>query len=199
MEALPDGSIVFPDNKLISINLIFKNVIGSYYDADRSDKKAAYDALCEKHGDMTFDRIIKIQPWENVMYPAVDFVSIKVTSDADFDAEHPEGEPLNDILTFDSCSAKPYIDSGYTEYDKAADIRKYSVINKNLAEVTVDDLTLLGTGQTGYEPVERRDVGYLGILIFNKEPTLSKTHTFTVTMTADDGRVFEASVDMEFE
>lgn len=54
-------------------------------------------------------------------------------------------------------------------------------------------MLLIGAGyQTGY--LQR-----LCILKFETPPTLSKTHTFTVTMTANDGRVFSDSVRMTFE
>ncbi len=153
-------------------------------------QKSAYDALCERHGDMSYNRKIKYMP-NNPPLPvskiAVDFVSVDIVSDADYDADHPAGESLGDVVLFISSTVKPFIDSGYRG-------RESTRIEKYVSELSPDDLILLG-GNSTYIPH-----GYIiNYLMFNFQPTLSKTHTFTVTMTADDGRVFSDSIEMTFE
>jgi hypothetical protein len=173
---------------------------GDYTSSLRGDVTGEkfYNAMCEKHGDMTFSRTLTIYNFHlKPRYSDADFLSIEVVSDADFDADHPAGTLLNNLLTANLLSAKPYIDSGYTEYDFFDDgLIKYSIINKSLVDISVNDLTLLGTGGAWYRVYGDE---YIGSLIFEKEPTMSKTHTFTVTMTADDGRVFTDSIQMTFE
>jgi hypothetical protein len=153
-------------------------------------EKGVYDALCEKHGDMTFLRDFFIRDGfgpHSTDAIGVDFLSIDITSDSPFDEEHPAGVSLGDIVKLSSYSLKPYIDSGYTYINNYGYHRNYHSFDKYFSELTSDDLMLLGRS------------AYIGDLEFDGEPTLSKTHTFTVTMTADDGRVFTASIEMTFE
>jgi hypothetical protein len=168
----------------ITISPAEKYHLGSYY--SKETKKDVYDALCEKHGDMTFMRDFVVQDGfgeYSTSNIGVDFLSIDITSDSPFDEEHSAGVSLGDIVTFSSYSLKPYIDSGYTDlYDNNV----YHPIVEQLSELTPNDLILLGMDT------------YIGTLVFDSEPTLSKTHTFTVTMTADDGRVFSDSIEMTF-
>ncbi len=86
---------------------------------------------------------------------------------------------------FESISLKPYIDSGYTLEIPYRDEHepKYSRIEGQVSELTPDQLIMLGPTSLRFESL----------------PTLSKNHRFTVTMTADDGREFKASIDMRFD
>ncbi len=146
--------------------------------------KRSYDALCEKHNDMTYNR--KFVIWDSAgphqtSNIGIDFVSIDIVSDIDFDTEHPAGESLGDIVRFRSISSKPYIDSGYKGSE-------YTTVEGLVSELTPDQLTLLGQNT------------FIGGLYFETSPTLEKTHTFTVTMTPDDGREpFTASIEMTFD
>jgi hypothetical protein len=186
------GSDSFYPEKLILLNAS-KGVTTCSYLNTADPYKTMYDALCEKHGDMTFNRKVYLPIDGRVVnFPAIDFVSIDVVSNVDYDAEHPAGTSLNDLFTFNGYSAKPYIDSGYAEDDiHVNEVYVYSDIVKPLEEVSSNDLVLLGTG----DPRRPR----LCHLAIDTYPTLSKTHTFTVTMTADDGRVFSDSIEMTFE
>jgi hypothetical protein len=165
---------------------------------DVGAKKERYDALCEKHNDMTFNRTETFYTWSTpTRFPDVDFVSIDVVSDADFDNAHPKGSSLKDIMIFKSYTTKPYIDSGYIEYDWGnsgnSAKKPYYPLYKVMSELSGDDLILLGY------PMDSGSLKYFATLSFDTPPTLSRTHTFTVTMTADDGRVFAKSVEMTFE
>lgn len=172
----------------IDVYAEYGNSLGNF--KSTGELKESYDALCEKHNDMTYNRKITILMsygnWTESL--GVDFVSIDMVSDSDFDATHSAGSSLGDIVKFHSDSLKPYIDSGYKECNNTYyGFGCYQSFDGFLSELTVNELTLMRNG------------GYIGSLKLETKPTLSKTHTFTVTMTADDGRVFTASIDMEFE
>jgi hypothetical protein len=130
-------------------------------------------------------------------------VSIEIVSDADFDEEHIAGTSLSNLIMFDSQSSKPYIDSGYVEYDwgevntlfwERRGKEPYYPIHKNVSELTACDVILLCTasGQDGY------NVAY-GYFHFESLPTLSKQHNITVTITDERGRVFSDTIAMNFE
>jgi hypothetical protein len=161
--------------------------IGSFQSI--GELKETFDALCEKHGDMTYNRkVTEFQPGEQtVRCIGVDFTSIDIVSDSDFDAEHPAGSSLGDIVLFLFQSLKPYIDSGYTlKTDRHKGFMSFEYL---ISEIPQGALTMMG----GYSN------NAIGGMKFQSQPTLSKTHTFTVTMTADDGRVFTDSIEMSFE
>ncbi len=171
------------------INILYKGYnLGNYYDTGKL--KESYDALCEKHNDMTYNREVTLIVGDEYYTPCIgaDFTSIDVVSNSDYDEVHLAESSLGDIVLFMSQSLKPFIDSNYTsqcEYN----IYCASPVENLLTELTPDQLTMLG--EFGYSAI--------GSLKFTTQPTLSKTHKFTVTMTADDGRVFTASIDMTFE
>jgi hypothetical protein len=176
----------YDERECIDIYISNDYKLGGY--GSTGTQKEVYDALCEKNNDMTYLRDFVIfdgyRPFQTSCI-GVDFLSIDITSDSPFDEEHPAGVSLGDIVTFSSSSLKPYIDSGYTFTRDNGSV--YHSIRKHLNELSQEDLILLG------QPP------HIGILLFDSEPTLSKTHTFTVTMTADDGRVFSDSIEMTFE
>ncbi len=199
MEYYDVGGIVLQDiegvvdtDTQFRVSTTYGSHIGSW--DSKGEQKTAYDALCRKHGDMTFNRNLKVNFGSGgglYRYPGVDFTAIDITSSADYDDEHPAGTSLGDIVMAEFGSAKPYIDSGYKKYDKAVGRMgelKVCLINKRFNEFTPDDLTLLGY-----------DNSYLGWFNFVSGPTLGKEHTFTVTLTADDGRVFSDSMQVTFQ
>ncbi len=182
------GSISLSDAETVfhveGIRISFENLslIGSYGSVDE-EKIAAYDALCEKHGDMTYNRNVNIHsgmPYDPNI--GLDFLSIDIVSDSDYDESHVAGTSLADITLFHGGTLKPFIDSGYAP---TGTYTNYSSVESLLTDLTPDQLTLLNPG-TMY-------------LKFVSLPTLSKTHNFTVTMTADDGRVFSDTIEMTFE
>lgn len=181
----------WPQNKEMRIMFTNYKTIGNY-ESTGAERKA-YDALCEKHNDMTYNRNFPVWDHGRIVTSSlgIDFVSIEIVSDADFDDLHPVGESLGDIVRFSSYSLRPYVDSGYT-LEANANLYGFTVIGGLLSEISSNNtLTLLGRPWIG-EQAELE-------LWLESDPTLSKTHTFTVTMTADDGRVFSDSIEMIFE
>ena len=182
---------------LIGIYLTKGDFIGTYL--DEGEKKAAYDALCEEHGDMTFNNYNRvIDDPENPgirAYPGVDVVSIDLVSDADFDERRPAGASLNNIVEFSAFAVKSWIDNGYT--NEGLDHKSTSIyqVCTALSEFSAGDFLLIGDADMQWNDRAMR----LGALRLYLDPTLSKSHNFTVTVTMSDGRIFSDTVHMDFE
>ena len=114
-----------------------------------------------------------------------DFVNLEVWSSADWDAEHPAETSLNDLARFYSNTPWPYIQSGYTQKYHEQPNGEYYPVDKLISELTPDDMTLLPRGGFYFWFVTR--------------PAQPGKHTLFVRLTADDGKVFEASCDVEFQ
>lgn len=172
-----------------------------------------YKALCTKHNDLTYNKWLKINTITipNQIYPHCDFNSIYITSDKDFDTEHPAGKDLGDIVRFISRSPKKFIDSGYSKYyrhDSSSLSEPFKTISKIIwgdpvegveadtypidklvSELKPEDLILLGfCGNTSP----------LAFLHFEKLPDNLGEHEITVTMITDDGEKLTNSIKMVF-
>jgi hypothetical protein len=194
---------------------------------DVGEKKDVYDALCKKNNDMSFNKTVHIDGQYEVLpngdlfpvgiteYSAYNIVSINVVSDADFDDKHPAGTSLANILMFSARTSKPFIDSGYNysvdwgdDYPSKPDFEngrnwnwiRESEIEKNLADVTPEDLVLMGyyTVVSNRGDVVNTRADLCGFR-FDALPTLEKTHNITVTLTDERGEVFSDTVKMVFE
>ncbi len=166
-----------------------KGRVKHYSWRDEGGEKTTYEALCRKHNDLTYNkkREYRLSPEWGVC-SAIDFKEIDIVSNKDFDAEHPAGTSLKDIVRFVSVSPKKFIDSGYKEtfnwrrnrpeiFKKDSMIlslfqretENYFPINRLLKDIGTDDMQML--------PVNTH-----GILFFDKEPNAEKEHTLTVTI-----------------
>ena len=79
----------------------------------------------------------------------------------------------------------PYIQSGYTQKYHEQLNGEYYPVDKLISELTPDDMTLLPRGGFYFRFVTR--------------PAQPGKHTLFVRLTADDGKVFEASCDVDFQ
>ena len=124
------------------------------------------------------------------------FVKMDIVSDSDFDEGHKAGASLSDIVRFVGMSASDYIGSGCTEaYDwkTVPDIFDavgwknhqfgYSPVEMLLSEVGEDDLKLISP---------------MFYLNFEKQPTLSRMHNLTLTVTDNKGRTLTATWQQQF-
>lgn len=185
---------------------------------DQYPNKAEYDALCQKHVDMSFNRtvIYTSADYPFPMYGANDWVTVDLVSDADFDAKHPAGTSLGDIVTYHSMSPMRWIRSGYTDtYDWSQypkdgllftycpnyavslnwDYYEFSAmrpVEKHLKDLSPMDLILNGFGRYGISD------WFFAYLHFDHGPTMAREHTFTVTLLSDQGKVFTASKAVTF-
>ena len=169
----------------------------SYSFRDKGAFKVKFDNLCKENNDHSYNKkrnYIVFPHWGYTS--AARFTNIEVVSDKDFDAAHPAGKSLKDIVRFVSNSPKKFIDSGYSstfnwyssdlsasftrepeaEPTNHSEAGNYFPIDVKLSEFTENDGKILGYGST------------LGFLLFDAEPTTNKEHTLTVTIYTAEGK-----------
>ncbi|MEG1982252.1 MAG: hypothetical protein RR037_00820 [Alistipes sp.] len=155
-------------------------------------KGGHFDELCLKYGDTKRPHQIQIR-LDGGDYPqspcanADAYTSIAVSSTVAWDAKHPAGVSLNDLMWISSWSYSPYIRSGYTLTEPR--VQSY----KKLNEVTALDLMMLG----GNDDIQGID-SEICRLLFAQAPAASGIYPITVTLTTDEGEVFSASTEVTF-
>lgn len=153
--------------------------IGSVnFKSEGSDKKL-YDELCSRYNDMSYNKEVGRPfglPLTHAIYPH--FGAINVYSDKDFDAQHPAGTLLNDVMSVRFQNARDYINSGYS--DEYLPIAEKTV---SLANLQPDDLEL--AIQNIY-------------LIFDVEPAELSTHTLTIECINAEGKRYMAYFKYDF-
>lgn len=142
------------------------------------------------------------------------FSKISVVADADFDAAHPAGTPLDDIICLRSESAYEYIRKGYKS-PNANSSQKYIYCRKPLSELTQNDMTLMryqralkknphdeeyyvmgGMSETGLMEGDRCDNLTLSFL---KQPENPGTYKLMFSFTKVDGTVLTCSILVNFD
>lgn len=70
-----------------------------------------YMQLCEKHSDLNYARKVQYmaESFDEYSYYDLDPVEIEVTSDADFDEQHPAGTSLRDLFYYNGVTPYPFI------------------------------------------------------------------------------------------
>ena len=182
-----------------------------------SESKKEYDELCEKHYDTSYNR--KIVTAGGIFYPfaytSVDFVSLNVTSDSDFNSI-PAGGSLGDIIRFHSLSVNKYILSEYSKgYNwndsdyailetylngndrvrinkefKKRNNSPFHPIVKMVSDLEPEEMILLGDGNMF--------LARLAILEFTEIPSLNKEHNITITLTSDEGVEYTSMINLVF-
>ena len=165
--------------KNIDININVTHRVGSF--SENAADKDLYEKICIEYGDTAYNSDIFIH--NNIIpemsnYPH--FTSINVTSDKDFDENHPAGTPLNDVIKIIYNSAYNYVSSGYK-----SDV---PMIYNNDTEKLLCDL-------------QPNDLA-LGLLTpslaFIKEPDVLNVHTLTVECTNHTGESIKAQINYDF-
>ncbi len=116
-----------------------------------SDKEE-FRALCQKHGDVGYDagkRVIEDAMPGHYTPAAVttNINAIEVVAPLDdFDAEHPAGTSLNDLITVKYATLQPFINDGYTKRSDYVYIDGYQLREQALVDITAEDLKLVGSG-----------------------------------------------------
>ncbi len=139
-------------------------------------EKEIYDAVCEKHQDLTYNRNVKIYwGYDYDCRCYWDFTEFDVWSSAEWDSQHPAGSSLGDIARFVSNTPLPYIQSGYKQKHPTGGA--YYPIDCLVSELKPADLTLLPAS------------GFW--LRFTHPPTKPGPHTLSIRLTTDEGVKYE--------
>ena len=224
LESLSLGEQDFEGEKSLQL---FGNSPQNRFDTDviytERDGAEIYWELCRKHNDLTYNHTVLMYPEDSYigrqLFLAEDFVSVDIWSDSDYDEDHSAGTSLANIVRFVSLSSYQFIRNGYAAYDWASsDVKElytklygstidsnngttsgpggFYPLNKLVSDLQLDDLKIFGPAGK-YSPWDKSEP--LAYLFFEHPSTLSKTHTFTVTLTTDDGKVFEDTITVTFE
>lgn len=207
-------------------NIALLGKSGNGYCSWNSEGKAlqTYDSLCAVHQDAGYNTTLEyalLAPSPTYFYG--DVVSIIVVSNADFNETHLANDTLNDLVRVLSFSPYQHILSGYTALFNWQNNYPVTFYADSLFFPYKLPITLLqgymdGGHPTEMHPIDKRlsettpaDYGLMqlfkhykerwlmAVLCFEEQPTMSKQHTFTVTITLSDGRVFSPTVSLVFE
>ena len=158
---------------------LYVNVTHRVNFLSEGNDKAVYDKLCEANGDISYNQEVHLPldvPTIMCTYPH--FAAINVYSDKDFDANHPAGTPLNDLMTISYYTAAPYIASGYT-----ADSTLWEEVVKPLNELSTEDLKF-----------ELKNI----LLRFTKDPDVISTHELKFECINAEGKLYTTTYDYDF-
>ena len=184
-----DGEIWTPEMK---DQFDYENLIHDIYSYEYNDDKyppikehlLRYDSLCKAHKDTEYSKKEKHYSGEQFPFATYRRMTLDITSDTQYDAAHPAGTSLADIVNIKTYSAKEIIENGY---------------DKSL--VVKDEQGCLDL-QLGHElkmPLEQFNREYRKLIAdnirlnFKTAPDVTSTHRFTVTYRDEDGRVLTAT------
>ena len=140
-----------------------------------------YDSLCKAHKDTEYSRKEKHYSGAQIGIVTYRRMTLDITSDTQYDAAHPAGTSLADIIDVCAYSAKEMIDSGY-DYKSVCEKGDAMKYGKKL------DMSLTRFNEEYRKLI--RDGIYLD---FKTAPDVTSTHRFTVTYRDEDGRVLTAT------
>ena len=144
-----------------------------------------YDSLCKAHKDTEYSKKEKHYSGEQFPYATYRRMTLDVTSDEPYDATHPSGTSLADIIDIYAYSAKEMIDNGY-DY--------WSVCEKGeIYDNAINFGKKLDMSLTQFNEEYRKLIADNIKLKFKTAPDVTSTHRFTVTYRDEDGRVLTAT------
>lgn len=141
--------------------------------------KELFDNICDIYGDNEYYRLRRknndLSPWCSICYPHIKSVSI--TSDKDYNKDHPHGTSLNDLILASYNSPRKYILNNYTG-------PKDDFATKILSKLT----------ETDFAPSS----GFIEFY-FTCTPDVREPHTLHFEVTLADGKVLTTSLVYNFE
>lgn len=186
----------------LEATLTYSNDTKQYYTFADTDaaKKARYDELCQSIGDMSFNDSVRRMEglgFDGHTFPINRWAKIDLVSDRDFDAAHPAGTSLADVLWVETCTPLPYIRSGYQDkFDgwdgfESGDPMKNFNLQKGVfhplrglaSELGAEELALIGDGSSSA-------LAHLTLRLLPEEKRV--THTLTLTLTDTEGDTYTA-------
>ena len=160
-------------------------VSGTEISVFNNNEKAV--ALSNMYGDNGWTGVVGPGLQPALAYP-ID--KITIYSNKDFDAEHPAGEPLDDIVRLGFNSFYPFIANGYKYFPTSeewwySDRLPYSI---PFADINAEVTKLIEAYYTTWQI----SPSYVAKIEFASEPTEAGKYTFTLEMTTN-GETFETT------
>ena len=171
---------------------LYLKVIGDVYQTFRGKDYEHYDKaeyLSDLYGDISYPG--KVQPGEHaaLAYP---IEKISLWCGKDFDAEHPVGTPLDDIVSLYFETYYDFVQSGYKDYKEDnpewvdPTLEEY-LLSFEKVNADITKLTQVSISQNAFANVR-----------FNSVPTELGEYPFTVVMTVN-GEELRYSFNFTFE
>ena len=150
-------------------------------------KKAKY--FCDLYNDNSYKGSGYPGLTAALAYP---IENLTICCATDFDAKHPAGEPLDDIVELDFQTYYDYVKSGYTSYKDNPDWMssrvEHFILSFDKVSADITKLVRIGLGASGY---------FSGFK-FTSTPEKAGEYTFTIEMTTN-GETFETTFTHTFE
>lgn len=163
----------------------------NYFNIVGQGKTIPGNSLCTAYNDKSYNREIVPHLTKAITNC---FTAIDIMSDSDFDERHKAGASLADIMFLAGASPYGYIRSGYTktfDWEHAPSFYKQNRLSEwycsndspvyiRLSEIDNHDLILLNP---------------TFFLVFESQPTLSKSHRLTLTIQDEKNKTIIADFD----
>ena len=164
-----------------------------YYTHFPSDIPKEALELANMYNDNSYNRAIHPGMTPALAYP---IEKISINCDADFDAEHSAGEPLDDIAQLEYCSFYPFIENGYKHFPITyewpyGDRIRYTL---KFADINADVTKLMWA----YFLTSKISPSYVAKIDFVSQPETPGEYTFTLEMTTN-GETLKTEFTHTFE
>ena len=183
----------------ISIDFQLKRMVS--FDTEVEKDKEWFNSLCNKYGDNHYHEDMNIDGSVGQRCTVPDVSVIIVTSEEDFDQEHPKGVSLNDCFNVYYVDLKNIIESNYKE-------RTERINEKPLDSITQDDMSMLRSEQAAKKVSETLTVngwtflngGYFSLfgLKATKLPTGPSVQHLTIEFTTEYGNTISCPIAFDF-
>jgi len=172
--------------KLGTTQTIYHDLWGSGPFSDEEIEAAAkFTELAKANDDLSYNRK-KGQGFGNCLYRKTK--SLHVVSDQDYDAEHPAGTLLDDILDVMFWSAEDYLESGYTSFfDYLGETTRPIYPERSDGAVVASEGPYMIESLVEFNWLQRTLIDFGFIFMPTQAPDRTGTHRFTVTYMNEDG------------
>lgn len=171
---------------------------GGYYSTYRDKDYKYYEKakyFSELYGDTSYNG--GIIGWEHAVL-AYPIDKMTISCDDDFDAEHPAGTPLDDIVNLEYSTYYKFIESGYKLkfdnpwwYDKEEEVLSSPLNSIN------EDVTKLAKIHLSLNDINEWE-NFFARLVFTSQPEKTGEYNFTLETTVN-GEVFKSEFTYTFE
>ena len=179
--------------KLGTTQTVYHDLWGSGpFSEEEIEAAAKFTELAKANDDFSYNR--KGQGFGVCLYKKTE--SLHVVSDAAYDAEHPAGTLLDDVLDVMFWSAEDYLKSGYTSFlDYLGKTTRPTYPERSDGAVVAAEGPCMIESLVEFNQLQRTLINFGFIFMPNKAPNQTGTHRFTVTYTNEDGVVLTGTTE----